>query len=34
VMQVVDSVREAGVTKIAFAADKAQPAQTFRGNGT
>jgi biopolymer transport protein ExbD len=29
VMQVVDSVREAGATKIAFAADKAEPAQTF-----
>jgi biopolymer transport protein TolR len=29
VMQVVDSVREAGVTKIAFAADKAEPALQF-----
>ena len=29
VMQVVDSVREAGVTKIAFAADKAEPALRF-----
>lgn len=29
VMQVVDSVREAGVTKIAFAADKAEPALLF-----
>jgi biopolymer transport protein ExbD len=29
VMQVVDSVREAGVTKIAFAADKAEPALKF-----
>lgn len=29
VMQVVDSVREAGLTKIAFAADKAEPAQKF-----
>jgi biopolymer transport protein ExbD len=29
VMQVVDSVREAGVTKIAFAADKAEPALSF-----
>lgn len=31
VMQVVDSVREAGVTKIAFAADKAEPALLFGG---
>jgi biopolymer transport protein ExbD len=29
VMQVVDSVREAGMTKIAFAADKAEPALQF-----
>jgi biopolymer transport protein ExbD len=29
VMQVVDSLREAGVTKIAFAADKAEPALNF-----
>jgi biopolymer transport protein ExbD len=29
VMQVVDSVREAGVTRIAFAADKAEPALSF-----
>jgi biopolymer transport protein ExbD len=29
VMQVVDSVREAGATKIAFAADKAEPAPSF-----
>jgi biopolymer transport protein ExbD len=29
VMQVVDSVREAGVTKIAFAADKGEPALGF-----
>jgi biopolymer transport protein ExbD len=29
VMQVVDSVREAGVTKIAFAADKGEPALKF-----
>src|SRR5688572_5632936 len=29
VMQVVDSVREAGAIKIAFAADKAEPAPSF-----
>ncbi len=29
VMQVVDSVREAGVTRIAFAADKSQPPSNF-----
>jgi biopolymer transport protein ExbD len=29
VMQVVDSVREAGITKIAFAADKGEPALGF-----
>jgi biopolymer transport protein ExbD len=33
VMHVLDSVREAGISKIAFAADKSQPPASFAGAG-